>query len=206
MQASLLQSSAGKATTARPARRSPAVKASTCWRRSSSTDRAGLTAAVGRVRAPSAGHRWPQELERAQIAARAHAAGQRTGHLCRLRWRGPAAAIRLSLAPSRGTDQWRRRQRAVVNIIGFGLPHQGGGGRKAVAERRRRRLRQRREPRRLRVGHVVDMVPRVEPRGRPAPVPHASDATSRNAVRTSDVVSRASLCISDLADGESKRE
>lgn len=91
--------------------------------------------------------------------------------------------------------------RAVVNIIGFGLPSKESAALKAVADAGGggfvnvttaadydRTLEMVRESNR----HAANAV-------------RTSDAVSRNAVQTADVAADASLCISDLLDGESKR-
>lgn len=91
--------------------------------------------------------------------------------------------------------------RAVVNIIGFGLPSKDAAALKAVAD--------------AGGGGFVNVQNRAdydrtiamvrESNRQSANAVRTSNAISRNAVNTSDVVSDASLCISDLVDGESKR-
>ncbi|WHO40938.1 VWA domain-containing protein [Sphingobium sp. AP49] len=91
--------------------------------------------------------------------------------------------------------------RAVVNIIGFGLPSKDAAALKAVAD--------------AGGGGFVNVQTRAdydrtiamvrESNRQSANAVRTSNAISRNAVNTSDVVSDASLCISDLVDGESKR-
>ena len=91
--------------------------------------------------------------------------------------------------------------RAVVNIIGFGLPSKDAAALKAVAD--------------AGGGGFVNVLTRAdydrtiemvrESNRRAANALRTSDAISRNAVNTSDVVADASLCISDLVDGENKR-
>ncbi|WP_157218981.1 VWA domain-containing protein [Flavisphingomonas formosensis] len=91
--------------------------------------------------------------------------------------------------------------RAVVNIIGFGLPSKEAAALKAVAD--------------AGGGGFVNVLTGAdfdrtiamvrESNRQSANAVRTSNAMSRNAVNTSDVVSDASLCISDLVDGESKR-
>lgn len=93
------------------------------------------------------------------------------------------------------------KTRAVVNIIGFGLPSKEAAALKAVAG--------------AGGGGFVNVQTRAdydrtiamvrESNRRSANAVRTSNAISRNAVDTSDVVSKASLCISNIVDGESKR-
>jgi len=161
-----------------------------------STDRAGLTAAVKQVRAIG----WTPlaaGLERAQsLLDPAAKPGEQVIYVVS---DGEETCGGDPVAVARRINGGNMR--AVVNIIGFGLPSEsvaalkavadaGGGGFVNVSTR-------------ADYDRTIDMV--REANRRSANAVRTSDATSRNKVHTSDVIARASRCVSDLVDGESKR-
>jgi Ca-activated chloride channel family protein len=161
-----------------------------------STDRAGLAAALKEVRATG----WTPlaaGLERAQsLLDTAAKPGEQVIYVVsdgeETCGGDPVAAARRINA---GTT------RAVVNIIGFGLPSKEAAALKAVADAGGGGF--------VNVSthadydRTIEMV--RESNRRAANALRTSNAISRNAVNTSDIVADASLCISDLVDGENKR-
>jgi Ca-activated chloride channel family protein len=161
-----------------------------------SADRAGLTAAVKGVRATG----WTPlaaGLERAQsLLDTAAKPGEQVIYVVsdgeETCGGDPVAAARRINAGN---------TRAVVNIIGFGLPSKEAAALKAVAD--------------AGGGAFVNVFTRADydrtigmvrdSNRRAANALRTSDAISRNAVNTSDVAADASLCIGDLVDGENKR-
>ncbi|MGC4253081.1 MAG: VWA domain-containing protein [Sphingobium sp.] len=91
--------------------------------------------------------------------------------------------------------------RAVVNIIGFGLPSKEAGALKAVAEAGGGGFVN--VANRAEYDRTVEMVREANRDARNAV--RLSDADSANAVRTADVASHASLCISDIVADEANR-
>jgi Ca-activated chloride channel family protein len=161
-----------------------------------SADRAGLTAAVNEVRATG----WTPlaaGLERAQsLLDTAAKPGEQVIYVVS---DGEETCGGDPVAVARRINAGGTR--AVVNIIGFGLPSKEAAALKAVAD--------------AGGGGFVNVLTRAdydrtiemvhESNRRAANAVRTSDAISRNAVNTSDVVADASLCISDLVDGENKR-
>lgn len=161
-----------------------------------STDRAGLTAAVKEVRATG----WTPlaaGLERAQALLDTGAKpGEQVIYVVS---DGEETCGGDPVAVARRINGGNTR--AVVNIIGFGLPSKEAAALKAVAD--------------AGGGGFVNVQSRAdydrtiamvrESNRRSANAVHTSNAISHNAVNTSNVASDASLCISDLVDGESKR-
>lgn len=161
-----------------------------------STDRAGLTAAVKQVRATG----WTPlaaGLERAQALLDTDAKpGEQVIYVVS---DGEETCGGDPVAVARRINGGNTR--AVVNIIGFGLPSKEAAALKAVAD--------------AGGGGFVNVQTRAdydrtiamvrESNRRSANAVRTSNALSHNAVNTSNVASDASLCISDLVDGESKR-
>jgi|GEM_PF-3147715 len=161
-----------------------------------STDRAGLTAAVKQVRAIG----WTPlaaGLERAQSLL---GGGAKPGEqVIYVVSDGEETCGGDPVAVARRINSGDTR--AVVNIIGFGLPSKAAAALKAVSD--------------AGGGGFVNVSTRAdydwtlemvrESNRRAANEIRASDATSHNAIRTSDEIDRAARCVSDLVDGESKR-
>ncbi|MBO9557712.1 MAG: VWA domain-containing protein [Caulobacter sp.] len=161
-----------------------------------STDRAGLTTAVNQVRAvgwtPLAGG-----LERAQsLLDTVSKPGEQVIYVVS---DGEETCGGDPVAVAQRINSGDTR--AVVNIIGFGLPSEaaaalkavsdaGGGGFVNVSTR-------------ADYDRTLDMV--REANRQATNETRTSDATSHNMVHTSDEIARASRCVSDLVDGESKR-
>jgi Ca-activated chloride channel family protein len=161
-----------------------------------STDRAGLAAAVKEVRATG----WTPlaaGLERAQSLLDAGAKpGEQVIYVVsdgeETCGGDPVAVARRINAGS---------TRAVVNVIGFGLPSKAAAALKAVADAGGGGFVN--VSTRADYDRTIEMV--RESNRRAANEVRKSDAISRNAVHTSDVIARASRCVSDLLDGESRR-
>jgi Ca-activated chloride channel family protein len=161
-----------------------------------STDRAGLNAAVKEVRAIG----WTPlaaGLERAQsLLDTAAKPGEQVIYVVS---DGEETCGGDPVAVARRINAGATR--AVVNLIGFGLPSKEAAALKAVAD--------------AGGGSFVNVLTRAdydrtiemvrESNRRAANAVRTSNAISRNAVNTSDVVADASLCISNLVDGENKR-
>ncbi|SHL52692.1 Ca-activated chloride channel family protein [Sphingobium sp. YR657] len=161
-----------------------------------STDRARLTAAVKEVRATG----WTPlaaGLERAQALLNTSAkAGEQVIYVVS---DGEETCGGDPVAVARRINGGNTR--AVVNIIGFGLPSKEAAALKAVAD--------------AGGGGFVNVQTRAdyertiaevrESNRQSANAVRTSNAISRNAVNAADQVSDASLCISNLVDGESKR-
>ncbi|MET0272197.1 MAG: VWA domain-containing protein [Phenylobacterium sp.] len=161
-----------------------------------STDRAGLTAAVKQVRAIG----WTPLAAGLESAQSLLAAGAKPGEqVIYVVSDGQETCGGDPVAVARRINGGATR--AVVNIIGFGLPSKEAAALKAVAD--------------AGGGGFVNVLTRgdydrtlemVRESNRHATnAVRTSDAVSHNAVRTSDVIDHASRCISDLADGEAKR-
>lgn len=161
-----------------------------------STDRAGLTAAVHQVRAIG----WTPlaaGLERAQaLLDTAAKPGEQVIYVVS---DGEETCGGDPVAVARRINGGNTR--AVVNIIGFGLPSREAAALKAVADAGGGSFVN--VQTRADYDRTVEMV--RESNRRSANAVRTSNAISRNAVNTSNMASDASLCISDLVEGENKR-
>ena len=161
-----------------------------------SIDRAGLTAAVKQVRATG----WTPlaaGLERAQsLLGTATRPGEQVIYVVS---DGEETCGGDPVAVARRINGGKTR--AVVNIIGFGLPTTAAAALKAVADAGGGGFVN--VSTRADYDRTIEMV--RESNRRAANEVRKSDAIAHNAVNSSDVSARASLCISDLLDGESKR-
>lgn len=93
------------------------------------------------------------------------------------------------------------KTRAVVNVIGFGLPSREAAALKAVADAGGGKFvnvaNQTDYDRTMREVHEANRYARN--------IVRLSDAASRNALKASDVATKASLCVSDIVASESRR-
>lgn len=161
-----------------------------------SIDRADLTAAVKQVRATG----WTPlaaGLERAQsLLGTAARPGEQLIYVVS---DGEETCGGDPVAVARRINGGKTR--AVVNIIGFGLPSTAATALKAVADAGGGGFVN--VSTRADYDRTIEMV--RESNRRAANEVRKSDATAHNTVNSSDVSARASLCVSDLLDGESKR-